>query len=313
MILAHYIMEGKTMMQENENASKGQTKSKMLEKAAELIERKLNGENWHDEMILNVIAKDVYKRYKFYGFNTEDEVGDLFSRYLERIRALINRYQNFGYSFETYLITSLKFMIQSIKRKHARNSELEAIYISDHYQEYKARLSENLKFNKDYPLINKLLTAFSSSTRKERIIIRRRITYICLKFANFLHDDVIASIARITEMDVDNLLEFVQKARDMELGCNKRYNSYQRGRDAAWMRLGINQIKLYNETDEGKRKQYLSRIEYERYRLFKSRQFMRKANRIISNKNVAKILGIPKGTVDCGVTRIISLLKKVYT
>jgi len=80
-----------------------------------------------------------------------------------------------------------------------------------------------------------------------------------------------------------------------------RWETRKAARDASWVRLRILERRFLREEDPYARAVYQERIAHERERFRKRLAETRKSRITISNKAVAEVMGVPKGTVDAGL------------
>jgi len=272
-----------------------------------LIERRMNGEESLESSILDTIARDVYERPGIYGLRSAADAGELFDAYWPRIVALVGRYEDVGASFKSYLITSIRYMALSIRRKKAKQADREAVYLADIHGEYDAWSESKHRmplFNDSNPRIVQKIPKFDDM-RPSAVAFRQRIIFLCLKCANNIDDDDVVVIARRVGLDEKKLVELLKNARAQGLGIRKRTASRRRGRDAAWLRMGVNKRRLSRETDDARRRFLEDAIDKDSGRFERGIHLISRSVPVVSNKSVAEFLGIPKGTVDCGVNRIL--------
>jgi hypothetical protein len=276
-------------------------------KIEKLMEQKGKGDVSLGKAILDAIARDVYERPGIYGLRSSADVGELFDCYWLRIVALVDRYEDMGASFQTYLVSSIRYMALSIRRKKAKQADREAVYLADVHGEYETsgENSSSIHMPPDRKLgIGKQIPKKDDS-RPSAVAFRQRVIFLCLKCANSIDDDAAASIALRVGLDEKSLVELLKQARFHGLGIRKRTESRRRGRDAAWLRIGVNKRRLSRETDVIRRRYLQDSIDRDAGRLERGIHLISRSAPIVSNRAVAEFLGIPKGTVDCGVSRIL--------
>jgi len=280
----------------------------------QLVARKQRGEDGLDDTILDLIARDMYAHPSYYGLHSEDDVGELFERYWTRIVGLVERYQEVGASFDTFLKTSIRFMALSIRRQKARNGDKEATYLADRKAVYASEIDAlgEHGFQPDAPDAVSVFPRLDDQA-PSAIAFRRRMKFLCIKCANMLNDGQAMIIAKAVGLDQEDLVTCMTLARTRGLGLRQRSQSRQRGRDAAWLRMGVYRRRLSRETDPYKRRHLEQALEKDHAQFLKTIALMDKSSPIISNKAVAALLGIPKGTVDCGVVRILKQYSDLYT
>lgn len=273
----------------------------------ELVERKKRGEQGLDRRILELIATDVYKRPRVYGLKSEDEVGEVFVRYWTRIGNLADRYEDTGYRFESFAISSLRYMALSLKRQRVCRYDRDGAIIddeafeawedlrrcgrSDPYDALSAGSGPEFPAKDDFGIV---AAAF-----------RRRIVFLCVKCAHLLDDGQVSAIAEAMGFDLAELLGLLERARNVYPVTNPRIASRRRGRNVAWIRMGAAERRLARETDEDARRYLSAAVDRERGLYLRAARRIACTKRLIPNKAVAELLGIPKGTVDCGVGRLL--------
>lgn len=278
-----------------------------------LVDRKKKGEAGLGGIILEKIAKDVYEKPGLYGFKSEDDVGEVFERYWARIGGLADRYEDMGCGFQAFLIASLRYMARSIRRKNAFRYDREETINED----AKATLDSELAIRR-LPL---------TSIRHHRVLsgipprgdesisaaaFRRRMLFICVKCAHVIDDGEAEGIANVVGLKEDELLRTLARARASGLGVRQRTDARRRGRDAAWLRMGAASRRLAREVDPETRRILAASIERDRGLYRRAVSLIARSNPMLSNKAVAELLGVPKGTVDCGVGRIMRRYKALY-
>lgn len=278
-----------------------------------LVDRKKQGEAGLGGVILEHIAKDVYDRPGLYGFKSEDDVGEVFERYWTRIGGLADRYEDMGCGFQSFLVASLRYMARSIRRKNAFRYDREETINED----AKISLDAELVFRR-LPLTtvrhHRVLTGFPRPDDRgiSATAFRRRMLFICVKCAQVIHDGEAEGIAKVLGLNEKELLSALARARASGLGIRQRTEARRRGRDAAWLRMGATSRRLTREVDTETRRMLVASIERDRGLYRRAVSLIARSNPMLSNKAVAELLGVPKGTVDCGVGRIMRRYKALY-
>ncbi len=260
-----------------------------------------------------MIARDVYKEPGIYGLRSASDAGELFDTYWSRIVALVDRYEYVGASFKTYLITSIRYMVMSIRRKKVRQADREAVYLSDLEGEYDTISEAEHAYSSILEISPRILRKIPKidDNGPSAVAFRQRIIYLCLKCANSIDDDTVAVIAQRVGLDERKLIELIKSAKAQGLGIRKRTASRRRGRDAAWIRIGVNKRRLSREPDIFRRRMLEDAIDKDSIKFERGIKLIARSSPVISNKSVAEFLGIPKGTVDCGVNRILKQFSSI--
>jgi hypothetical protein len=72
-------------------------------------------------------------------------------------------------------------------------------------------------------------------------------------------------------------------------------------RNGSWCRLRFLETRLREELEQPRREKLSSALERERIRFERARSELRSFRPVVPNAVVARILGVPKGTVDSGL------------
>ncbi len=279
------------------------------EELNDLVDRKKHGELGLERRILELMATDVYKRPWVYGLKSEDEVGEVFVRYWTRIGNLANRYEDTGYRFEAFAISSFRYMALSLKRQRVCRYDRDGAVIDDEVFEAweDLRRCEYSAPDDDIPGSTGPAFPCRDDVGVVATSFRRRIVFLCVKCAHLLDDGQVAAIAEEMGFDLAELLGLLERARNAYPVINPRIASKRRGRNVAWIRMGAAARRLSREADEDTRRYLRGTVERERGLYLRAARRIAHMNRLIPNKAVAELLGIPKGTVDCGVGRVLRM------
>lgn len=279
-----------------------------------LVERRQGGEQGLDREILEHIARDMYGRPRVYGFRSEDDVGEVLERYWRKIGALVDRYEDTGCSFRTYAITSIRYMARSIRREYAKYHDREEIYCSEVRESLRAEAGA-VDYTPVLPRHRRSRAGIPPQSDRGLLAMafRRRVLFVCLKCANSIDDDQAREIADSVGLDARELLYFMHHARASGLGLRRRTESRRRGRDAAWLRMNSDRLRLSREVDEESKRRLGSAIQRNHELYLRAVRLIASSRPVLSNKMVADMLGVPKGTVDCGVRRILKRFEELYT
>jgi len=229
-----------------------------------------------------------------------DEYEDYVSWFYPSLQRAIDSYNETGASFEAFMH---KFLLISSKEYHVRITTRSVI----EYSAWSARVGE-LYAREESPAY---LHEKTESVIQQLIIDKkgrkntRRILALILKCYHYVSDDFLDKISGVIGVDKKELREMVMKIRrirqkrDDEIYQMKEriYRQYYRCiiYEKRLLLLHENTI-LYN-------KMFL-RLEKARQRLEKMRVRMSKIRTDASNKQVADVIGIKKGTVDASLFKL---------
>lgn len=269
------------------------------------------------------VAEAVYQNPRHFGFRNPDEVGEAFCHYWSRIEAFPERYIDTGTTFEAYLTSSLRYIAMSIRRTLAKEYDKQAVCFEEQYREYpSAYTTDSWSRHEHGDSCCLCETASYSNTRgrlpddrDERIFakaFRTRLIYLCIKCAYLLDDSRLSELSKLSGVHPVVMMRWIHSARIDQLQRSIRTTSRRRGRDSAWVRIGINRRRLAREVDPDKRRMLKSRIDKDHGVYTRACLVIHNSRTMLPNRQVAEILGVSKSTVDSGVARILRKYLPLY-
>jgi len=229
-----------------------------------------------------------------------DEYEDYISWFYPSLHKAIDSYNETGSSFEAFLN---KFMLVSSKEYHVRVTTRSVI----EYSAWSARVGE-MYAHEEAPAY---LHDNAESVIKQLVIDKkgrkntRRILALILKCYHYVSDDFLDKIAPVIGIEKNLLREMILKIRrirqrrDDEIYHMKEriYRQYYRCiiYEKRLLLLQENTI-IYNKL--------LVRLEKAKQRLENMRRRISKIRTDASNKQVADVIGIKKGTVDASLFKL---------
>ena len=241
------------------------------------------------------------------GWNAEDS-SDFFCFFQDRISRIIARFTYQGKSFSSYLSSCIRFQMicfqrQAIKaREHreclCREEEVAAEEITYNYS--KKPLNFELiqgKTPKNSPLGNLACTQ-----------TRKKILLLCLKSCYYLDSQTIDHIAAIIEMPGQNLHYLVQELKKDLDAATPRIETLRQKRMELFLMLHFYQKRRSEEASPDKFPQWNRLCDHYRRRLSKVQNTIYKTRVEPRHEDIARVLGLPKGTVD---SSLFTLKKKM--
>ncbi|OHD80203.1 MAG: hypothetical protein A3J97_15015 [Spirochaetes bacterium RIFOXYC1_FULL_54_7] len=286
----------------------------------ELAQSVREGQSDQRKWYMAGVAEAVYESPGHYGFRSVDEVGEAFSHYWNRIESFPEHYSDTGANFEAYLTSSLRYIALSVRRDRAKEFDKQAVCYEEQYRDYASGYTSCSWSHYDYgeswcsrepglcPGKRKLLPESADDSGSAKAF-RIRLVYLCLKCAHLLDDAKLIELSKLVGVETVQLMRWIQKARHEMAQHSIRTCSRRRGRDSAWVRIGVNRRRLSREVDPERRQVLETRIYRDQGVYLRACQVIHNSRPLLSNKEVAEILGVSKGTVDSGVGRI---LRKYY-
>ena len=255
------------------------------------------------EEVYQRIACEVYGDPLRYGFDCEDDAAEALIRYKERIKSFPCRYVDRGVPFEAYLSTSLRFLARSIRREGRRKREREVV--CERNEGWDAEFRRDSWAVRPFLIEACLDFPWAKEGRKPRggelVAFRTRIIFLFLKCAWDVNEEVTEKVAQAAQVPVDWLsATAAQSLRSLEAE-RARFERLCTRRDRSWGRICLLEGRQRTEVDPLAREELDLSIRKEKERLGRVRRELKAFRPTVSNAVVARILGVPKGTVDSGL------------
>jgi hypothetical protein len=229
-----------------------------------------------------------------------DEYEDYISWFYPGLHKAIDSYNETGSSFEAFMH---KFMLVSSKEYHVRITTKNVI----EYSAWSARVGE-LYAHEEAPVY---LHEKAESVIKQLIIDKkgrkntRRILALILKCYHYVSDDFLDKISAAIGIDKNELREMVMKIRAMrQKRDDEIYHMKERIYRQYYRCIIYEKRLLLVQENTLIYNKLLVRLEKARQRLENMRRRVAKIRTDASNKQVADVIGIKKGTVDASLFKL---------
>jgi len=229
-----------------------------------------------------------------------DEYEDYVSWFYPNLHKAIDSYSETGSSFEAFLH---KFMLVSSKEYHVRittNSVIE-------YSAWSARIPE-LYTSEEAPVY---LHEKTESVIKQLVIDKkgrkntRRILALILKCYHYVSDDFLDKIAPVIGIDAGELSAMMARIRKLRQEKDDQIYQMKERIYCQYYRCVIyeKRLSLIQEKTAVYNKLCI-RLEKAKQRLENMRKRMSKIRTDASNKQIAEVIGVRKGTVDASLFKL---------
>jgi hypothetical protein len=230
----------------------------------------------------------------------QDEYEDFISWFYPRLKNAIDSYQEIGASFEAFLY---KYMLISAKEYHVRTTTNAVI----EYSAWSARVPDMYMYEEP-PVYNinnteEVITKMIIGTRGRKNT--RRILALILKCYYYVSDDFAEKIAPLIGIGAKELMEMINKIREIRREKDDKIYLLKERIYCQFYRCIIyeKRLSLIRENTMAYEKLHL-RLEKARLRLNKMRKRVTSIRTEATNKQIAEIIGITKGTVDSSLHRL---------
>ena len=248
------------------------------------------------------ISALVYGDPEYFGFDSPDDAAEALLRYRRRIKSLADRYADSGSPFEAYLAASLRYLAKTMRRNRKRRRERELV--CERSESWSAELHDQASFPPAVfgegaeARMRQLLPCRSFC---ESLALKNRLIYLYLKCAWDSDDSKTLRIAEMTGVSADWLAAATAQSLRFLEAERCRYERLSSRRDRTWGRLCLLEGRLREELDPLARQSINDAVSREKGKLDRVRAEIRAFKPIVPNAVVARVLGVPKGTVDSGL------------
>jgi len=252
------------------------------------------------------LTKKVFAAPRRYGFTSGDEAAEAFVRYKRRLKSIVKRGETIAGGREAYVDSCLRFMAKSVQRMLRRQDMIdyilenagEAFCSGQDCAEYAAELAPRLWAGADRPI-----AALSPSLLLPSMDPpRKRMLYLVMKCAWETDDSLAAKVAVRLRIPLPWLSAMLHQARATLEPARLSIARLNERINALWLRARIIESELRGEESRPDRREKLLRAAAlcrTRYTALLARKA--RIRLLVSNRAIAEILHIPKGTVDSGL------------
>ncbi|GHV84147.1 hypothetical protein AGMMS50212_14870 [Spirochaetia bacterium] len=232
------------------------------------------------------------ERRSYFGLtkNKNDEWLDYLSWLYPRISKSVDKYQDSGSSFEAYICSITRYAYKEFRRLQFDNYTTEDTCWNDNADEMTVCDIE-LPYEEEYEAENK------------RIVNPRQTLILLLKSYYHVSDSLVSKIAPVLGLDERSLDELLARLRNVRHGKEEKIKKLRERIYSQYYRCLTYEKKLANaDRDTQWEWQIKSDLENARIRLNKMRRHFKTLKSEATNREVAKVLGVPKGTIDSSMS-----------
>lgn len=273
------------------------------------------------DQIMDRVASLVYGSYARYGFDDDDAAAEALMRYRSRIARLIDRFEDRGQSFDAYLASCLRYLAKTVRRERRRKADREEVCERAAAPGYcdpgGSFPAEDLRMEdwgtelkaepivapggRNAPLGRRPRARGGALPPPLKALPSSRLVYLALKCAWEIDEEGIRRVAQATGMDPAWLGAAVEQARRSLVSEGERYQRLIERRNSSWCRQRLLEARLAQESDPLRSRRHELSLEREKGRFARAQAELAQLRIIVPNSVVARIVGVPKGTVDSGL------------
>ena len=234
------------------------------------------------------IYKELHRKFQL----DPDEAGNFFCDFYPKIRKLILQFENRGYPFEAYLYTTLRWQVLSYKKKLGSERLERQLFTFEPFWDV----------HQEEPLYSE---QSSSHTPKELhnsfSTFRKRLIYVALRESEYLDNTLIEAIVDYTHIDRRWFLNCVMALRRKVEDRKQRLEKAQLYHNTCFYRYYIIQLQIQNCNSPAQTQLYHRELLKVRRRLRRVSMQLQKIHVHPTNREIAEVLNIPKGSIDSGI------------
>jgi RNA polymerase sigma factor (sigma-70 family) len=248
-----------------------------------------------------------YPRRRF-GWD-EDACSDFYAWFHPRLLRVLGRFRDQGRPFESYLVSVLHWQARSFARRVRREEQawtmgprLVAASATDDGEEDAAP-----PFDQRVVPIRPVMLPPGAPLPD-----RRALLFLVLKCCRRLDPSWLAAAASAIGVAPRRLARLVDHLQAGREPGERRLEALRLRRNGAYSRARTLEHALAGVTDPAEAAALRRRLEAARRCLAAAAERMARVRRDPTNREVAEVLGVPKGTVDCGLFLLKRRLAAVY-
>jgi hypothetical protein len=252
------------------------------------------------EEVRNRVLVEAFAHLSRYRRKGEDEVSEFLLDFHCRIQGLLDRFVSRGLPFRHFLLRTLRWQWNTFRSAQARQRRQALLAVDSGMAGEGFSLAEAGPDDWDEP---------PEMTPSER----RRLVLLALKAAPYLEDRQLEAVSRHSGADLAWLQACQHKLRTATLERRSRREHLADKRGDAFYRRLMAEDDARRETDPDRRLIHERRASLYRVRLLHLTRQREAMTAAPTHRELARLLGMPKGSVDSGLYHLKRTLASVYS
>ena len=264
--------------------------------------------------IVNEIGPRIYQFPRRTMGWDEDACGEFYVFIHPRLIRLLDRFRNQGKPFESYLWAVLGWQLRNFARGRSRDERRWKVSLRMEAGSAES-LSERLEDSRrgeEGPEAEALKASSSVARCVQSPADRRNFLFLTLKYSRLVDAENAAALARIAGITEGKLVGLVGALRDARSARESRREMFRCRRNKAFAAIQLLEHELLAEVEPEKRGLLEKSLGRMRLRMSTAMQRMSRVGAAPTNLEIAKAVGVPKGTVDSGLYWLKRKLASVY-
>ncbi|MBN1696706.1 MAG: hypothetical protein JW881_04270 [Spirochaetales bacterium] len=245
---------------------------------------------------------------------SRDDCADFFLYVFPKIHSMITTYRDQGKPFEYYFNSVLHWKLKSFLRaKQSRQNDPDPV-IDDHQWGQEAGRQSCKTILSLFTENSRIAGVFhiDKNGRIKKKSARKQMLFIILKHAKDISPEDADHIAHITGYNA-RWIFWAAYTLNESLTSNLRRHAFLRERqNNTFFRISCLEERLRYEVNHENRLRIKQKVAVLRFRMNNTMKRMSRIRLYPSNKDMAKVLGFSKGTIDSSISSLKTRLKKLY-
>lgn len=243
---------------------------------------------------------------------SEDESCEFLLYFYPKINTLIKRFSFDGSSFEAYLRVTLKYQMQTyLKKKYS----LEKKEKFANYQEVCDWQDESFGWvgeeSGEISTEAKTLLGIDENGRIEKAKNKKRLLYLAFKGAAHISDQHLDKIVNLTGCDKAWFIDCLDQVRQTICHLEAKHKLLRAKTQEAFFKIHNLEEKIADSDENNEKLDLEKKLQKQRNYMRKLQENLRKASLAPSHRDIARITGLPKGSVDSGLYYIRKALESM--
>jgi RNA polymerase sigma factor (sigma-70 family) len=239
----------------------------------------------------------------------EDACGDFYVFVHPRLLRLLDRFRDQGRPFESYLWSVLNWQLKNFARERQRSERAWSVGLALHPTAPAESPEDALERAEAGPVLPDLVSV-ARCIRTDAD--KRNFLFFVLKCARLVDDDNAAVLAAVAGVTAEALRVLAGRLLDQRAARIERLETFRCRRNRAFARARLLETEMRGETDTSRIRELARCLERERRRMESAMHRMAHVGVAPTNREIAALLGVPKGTVDSGIFWLKRKLGSVY-
>jgi len=227
----------------------------------------------------------------------EDACGDFYVFIHPRIIRLLRRFRDQGKPFESYLWAVLNWQLRNFARDRHRDERKWQVSM----RVDPGALVTLEEPGADTDDLDALAASAGLASCLRSPADRRNFLFLVLKFSRQLDPDRAPALARLAGVPESHLLELAASLQDQRAGREKRQELFRGRRNKCHAAIRLLETELQAEVDPQKAAALREKLQKARRRMRMAMEHLSRVALSPTNREIGRVLGVPKGTVDSGL------------